>query len=333
MTAIVVDELVVRHGELTAVDGLSLSVGPGEVVALLGPNGAGKTTTVETLEGFRRPDGGTVRVLGLDPITDHRSLTPQVGVMLQQGGVYPGIRPLEALRLFASYYSRPDEPDALLERIGLTHRRHASWRQLSGGERQRLSLGLALIGRPRVAVLDEPTAGVDVGGRQAIREIVADLRADGVAVLVTTHDLVDAERSADRVVIVDRGRVVAAGTVAELVDGRGTADGRRDGRPAEIRFAAPPALDVVGLGATLDAVVTEESPGEYRVHAAPSPSTVAALTVWLADHDLALDDLRAGRQRLEDVFLRLTTPAGDGDRTGAGDRGPRLEATRSGHDR
>jgi ABC-2 type transport system ATP-binding protein len=295
--AIEVADLHVHFGPVRAVDGVSFDVAPGEVVTLLGPNGAGKTTAVETIEGYRRPDAGGVRVLGLDPVRDRRRVVPHIGVMLQAGGVYPGIRPLEAVRLFASYYEDPLDPDELLGRVGLAHRRRATFRQLSGGEQQRLSLALALVGRPRVAFLDEPTAGIDVEGRHLVRSVVRALADDGVAVLVTTHDLEDAERTSDRIVIVDHGRVVAEGTPAELL---------RVGAGDEIRFAAPPRLDTAGLGKALGAFVDEIEPGEYRVHAPPAPSTVAALTAWLAEREVPLADLRAGRQRLEDVFLRLT---------------------------
>jgi ABC-2 type transport system ATP-binding protein len=297
-----VDELGVRYGDVRAVNGVSFTVEAGDVLALLGPNGAGKTTTVETLEGYRRPSSGRVRVLGLDPIAGHDELTRRIGVMLQSGGVYPGIRPLEALELFASYYDDPDDPALLLDRVGLTHRRTSTWRRLSGGEQQRLSLALALIGKPEVAFLDEPTSGVDVAGRQLIRELIAELRQSGVTVLLTTHDLEEAERMADRIVIIDQGAVVASGTPAELM--RSTED-------AEIRFGAPPHLDTAGLGRAVNAFVDEVSPGEYKVAIAPTPNNVAAITAWLAEHDLPLADLRAGRQRLEDVFLRLTAVTGE----------------------
>jgi ABC-2 type transport system ATP-binding protein len=302
MRAIDVDELVVRYGSLTAVDHVSFSVAPGQVLALLGPNGAGKTSTVETLEGFRRPSGGRVRVLDLDPIADHRELVRRVGVMLQAGGVYPGIRPIEAVRLFGSYYDDPEDPEALLERVGLGHRRSTTWRRLSGGEQQRLSLALALVGKPEMLFLDEPTAGIDVAGRQVIRELIGELRTSGVTILVTTHDLEEAERIADRIVIIDRGEVVASGTPAELM---------RSSAHDEIRFGAPPHIDTAGLGRTLNAFVDEIAPGEYHVAMQPTPANVAALTAWLAEHELPLADLRAGRQRLEDVFLRLTAVTGE----------------------
>ena len=297
MPAIEVHELVVRYGSLVAVDRLSFVASEGELVALLGPNGAGKTSTVEALEGYRRPADGSVRVLGLDPVREHASLTSRIGVMLQSGGVYPGIRPLEVLRLFAAFYDDPLDPDEVLSMVGLSSVASTVWRRLSGGEQQRLSLGLALIGRPAVAFLDEPTAGIDPAGRQVVRSLVRQLRDSGVCVLLTTHDLEDAERLADRVLIIDHGRLVASGTPAELM----TATAGED-----IRFGAPSGLDVASLGARVGAVVEETTPGEYRVAAAASPAAVAALTAWLAENDLPLADLRAGRQTLEDVFLRLT---------------------------
>jgi ABC-2 type transport system ATP-binding protein len=300
MTVIEVAGLRITYGDLVAVDGISFTAGAGEVVALLGPNGAGKTSTISALEGYRRPAAGTVRVLGWDPVIDHAALVPRIGVMLQEGGLYPGIRTAEAVRLFAAYYDDPLDPDALLERVGLAEQAKATARRLSGGQQQRLSLALALVGRPVVAFLDEPTAGLDVEGRLLVRDVVREQREAGVCVLLATHDLAEAEKLADRVVIVDRGQLVADGTPAELMSG-----------PAEeIRFGAPPGLDVAALGLDLGAVVIEATPGEYVARVAPTPGAVAALTAWLAERDLPLADLRAGRQRLEDVFLRLTREGG-----------------------
>src|SRR5437763_573752 len=256
MGVVEVSDLTVRYGDTTAVDGLSFTADGGEVLAVLGPNGAGKTSTVETLEGYRRPTAGSVRVLGHVPVADRAAVVPHIGVMLQRGGVYPGMGSLEALRLFAAYYDDPADPDGLLELVGLRDVARTPWRRLSGGEQQRLSLALALVGRPKVAFLDEPTAGVDPAGRLAIRAVIAGLRADGVCVLLTTHELEEAERMADRVLIVDHGRVVAEGTPAELM---------RSGGGSEIRFGAPPGLDTAGLAARLRAPVVEDRPGEYRV--------------------------------------------------------------------
>ncbi|MFI5041960.1 MAG: ABC transporter ATP-binding protein, partial [Acidimicrobiales bacterium] len=297
VAAVEVSELVVRYGGVPAVNGLSLVAAAGQVTALLGPNGAGKTTTVETLEGYRRPDAGHVRVLGLDPIADNPDVRRRIGVMLQSGGVYPTMGPAEALRLFAAYYDDPLDPAALLARVGLEAAARTAWRRLSGGEQQRLSLALALVGRPEVAFLDEPTAGVDPAGRLVIREVIRELRDHGVAVVLTTHELEEAERLADRVIIIDAGRVVAAGTPAELMASGGGSD---------IRFGAPPGIDTASLAARVAATVVEIHPGEYRVDADSSPARVAALTAWLAEQNLPLADLRAGRQTLEDVFLRLT---------------------------
>jgi ABC-2 type transport system ATP-binding protein len=296
--AVEVSSLVVRYGSLTAVDGLSLTADAGQVHALLGPNGAGKTSTVETLEGYRDPAGGTARVLGLDPIADRKQLAPRIGVMLQRGGMYPGMNARDALRLTAAYYPSPADPEELLDRVGLTAVAKTPWRRLSGGEQQRLALALALVGRPDVVFLDEPTAGVDPQARITVRDIIANLAASGTCVILTTHDLDEAERVADVVTIVDHGRVVATGTPAQLMSA-GTGD--------EILFAAPSGLDVISLGTALGGVVSEVRGGEYRAAVASTPANVAALTAWLAQHDLALGDLRAGRQTLEDVFLRLTS--------------------------
>lgn len=296
--SVVVEDLVVRYGDVTAVDGVSFTADAGQVTVVLGPNGAGKTSTIEHLEGYRPAASGRTRVLGLDPIRQHRALTRQVGVMLQQGGIPTGIRPAEVLAQYAGFFADPRDPDELLATVGLEHRRRATFRRLSGGEQQRLSLALALIGRPRCVFLDEPTAGVDLDGRDLIREVIDELRSDGVAVVVTTHDLDEAARIADHVVIIDHGKVVADGSPTELMSSS----------PSDhLRFGAAPGLDTADLSAHLGAAVRETSRGEYLVDAAPSPATVAALTSWLADRDQPLADLRAERQRLDDVFRRLTS--------------------------
>jgi ABC-2 type transport system ATP-binding protein len=305
-------DLVVRYGARTAVDGLSLSAERGQVLALLGPNGAGKTSTVETLEGYRRAAAGTVRVLGLDPVADHRRVVARMGVMLQRGGVYPVMGPRRALRLFADYYDDPEDPGALLDMVGLRAVATTPWRRLSGGEQQRLSLALAVVGRPEVVFLDEPTAGVDPEGRIAVRRVITQLRARGACVMLTTHELPEAERVADDVVILARGRAVARGTVAELA-----AAGGEGG----IRFEAPAALDLAALGAALGAgagPVTEDRPGEYRVAGEATPTTLAALAQWMQDRDLPLTELRAGRRSLEEIYLRVT--AGEDEPDSAGHR-------------
>ena len=242
-----------------------------------------------------------MRVLGLDPGAQHGELVRRMGVMLQQGGIYPGIRAEEAAALFCAHYGHRRRAAELLAMVGLGERARSSWRQLSGGEQQRLSLALALAGVPEVLFLDEPTASVDVAGRQQVRSLLRSLRDEGCCIVLTTHELEEAERLADSVVIVDGGRLVATGHPGEL---------SRALPSEEIRFGAPPGLDVAGLGATLGALVREDGPGEYVVACRPEPAVVAELTAWLATHDIPLADLRAGRRRLEDVYLALTSRPG-----------------------
>ncbi len=301
--AIEVTGLEKRYGSVRAVDGLSLSIAPGAVFGLLGPNGAGKTTTVETLEGYRRPDAGEVKVLGIDPWREGSRLRPRIGVMLQDGGLYPGIRPLEALRLFASYYDDPDDPDVLLDRVGLRPVAGTLVRYLSGGERQRLSLALALVGRPSLVFLDEPTAGLDPHARATAWTLVRELRERGVTVVLTTHAMDEAEQLCDRIAIVDHGRLVASGTPAELTTVV-EADEVRVSTRARIDHAALATALGLGTGG-----VSEVRAAEYVVRAAATPELVASLTAWLRDHDVVIDELRTGKRTLEEVFLRLT---GDG---------------------
>ena len=305
MPSIECSDLVVRYGGLTAVDGLSLTAEAGRVLALLGPNGAGKTSTVETLEGYRAGASGKIRVLGLDPRADHGALVKRMGVMLQKGGVYPVMGPGRALRLFASYYDEAEDPEELLDRVGLRSVARTPWRRLSGGEQQRLSLALALVGRPEVVFLDEPTAGVDPEGRLAIREVIRELRGRGVCIVLTTHELPEAEHLADEVIILAGGRAVARGTVAELI-GRGSGPG--------IRFGAPPGIDRPELAGALGVApgeITEERPGHYAVAGGASAATVAALAAWLDDRNLALSDLRTGTGSLEEAYLEAVKRTGE----------------------
>ena len=186
-----------RYGDVTAVDGLDLTFARGRVLALLGPNGAGKTTTIEMCEGFVRPDGGELRVLGLDPTKSADELRTRVGIMLQGGGAYPGVRVGEMLEHVASYSANPLDPEWLLEVVGLQRHRKTSYRRLSGGQQQRLSLACALVGRPELVFLDEPTAGMDAQSRLAVWDLVDSLRRDGVTVVLTTHLMDEAEALAD----------------------------------------------------------------------------------------------------------------------------------------
>jgi ABC-2 type transport system ATP-binding protein len=299
--AVVVRDLVKRYGDRTAVDGISFEVAPGEVFALLGPNGAGKTTTVEILEGFRRPDGGNVRVLGLDPAREGERLRGSIGVMLQEPGLYPLLKPPEIVRLFAAYYPKPEGPEpaeTLLDRVGLADAAvlRTPFRRLSRGERQRVSLAVALVGRPRLAFLDEPTAGLDPAARIRTEAIVGELRTAGVTILLTTHDLAQAERLADRVAIIDAGRIVAIGTPRELL---GVVD--------TLRFVAPPGLPVAELSAELAMTVAEETAGAYILDGQVSPALVAALAAALARRHVLAREIRVGPGSLEALFLRLTS--------------------------
>ena len=299
MSAVEVQGLTVRYGDLVAVDNVSFTAEAGAVTTVLGPNGAGKTSTIEVCEGYRKAAGGTVRVLGLDPAAQQRRLGERVGVMLQEGGVYPSARVLDTVRHYCRLHDRGADPSSLVQQVGLVDRAKATWRRLSGGERQRLSLALALAARPEVVFLDEPTSGVDLHGRQAIREIIRSLADGGCAVLLATHELDEAERLADRVLIFDSGQVVADGTLAELRKGHD-----------EIRFRSAPDLDLHALAASIGMVASRVGHDEYVIDAPPHPRLMAQLTAWLAEQGHPITDMRAGAQRLEDVFRRLTSQEG-----------------------
>ena len=248
--AVEISGLVKNYGRTAAVTGLSMRAERGQVTAVLGPNGAGKTTTIEVCEGYRRPDGGTVRVLGLDPVRDARRLRPRVGVMLQSGGIPTTARAADYLTVMSRFYARPIEPATLLDRLGLTESARTPFRRLSGGQQQRLSLAAAIIGRPDLVFLDEPTAGLDPQARHATWDLIAGLRESGATVILTTHYLEEAERLADYVVIVDHGAVVTQGTPAELTGSQG-----------QLRFRAEPGLDTSGLnGALPTGALVKESP-------------------------------------------------------------------------
>jgi ABC-2 type transport system ATP-binding protein len=211
-----------RYGGVVAVDGLDLTIDRGTITAVLGPNGAGKTTTLETCEGYRRPQAGAVRVLGLDPATQRRELLPRIGVMLQQGGAWSGVRAREMLRHVASLHAHPLDAEALGQRLGLAECGRTPYRRLSGGQQQRLGLAMAVVGRPELVFVDEPTAGMDPQARHTTWDLLRGLRGAGVAVVLTTHYIEEAERLADVVHIIDRGRLVISGTPAAL-----TGDGAR----------------------------------------------------------------------------------------------------------
>jgi len=292
--------LAKRFGSTTAVDGLDLRLASGQVLALLGPNGAGKTTTIEICEGFQRRDAGSVRVLGLDPATDSERLRPRIGVMPQGGGAYPGVRAGEMLALVAACAANPVDPAWLIDVLGLAAARRTPYKRLSGGQQQRLSLACALVGRPELVFLDEPTAGLDPQARRLVWDLVAALRTDGVSVLLTTHAMEEAEELADQVVIIDRGRVVAQGSPRQLTAEQPDA--------ARLRFRAQPGLDTTQLCAALpdDCRIAELTPGAYLLSGKVDPQVVSAVTTWCAQQGVLAEELHVGRRSLEDVFLELT---------------------------
>jgi ABC-2 type transport system ATP-binding protein len=291
-----------RYGEITAVDGLSLRVEEATVTAILGPNGAGKTTTLETCEGYRIPQAGAVRVLGLDPVRQHGELAPRLGVMLQSGGAWSGVRAEEMLRYVASLYANPLPFDQLVDRLGLRSCGRTPYRRLSGGQQQRLSLAMAIVGRPEIVFLDEPTAGLDPQSRRATWELVEQLVGDGVTVVLTTHYMEEAERLASRVVVVDAGRVIASGSPDELMSA---------GARNTLRFSAKPGLHIEELRWALpeEYSVIEEPAGTYRVEGEVTPHILATVTAWCAALDVMPEDLVVDKHSLEDVFLELTGKA------------------------
>jgi ABC-2 type transport system ATP-binding protein len=294
--------LVMRYGRKTAVDRLDLTVDRGTITAVLGPNGAGKTTTLETCEGFRRPHHGTVRVLGLDPYRDRRALLPRIGVMLQHGGAWTGVRAEEMLHHVAALHAHPLSVPMLVDRLGLGACGRTPYRRLSGGQKQRLALAMALVGRPELLFVDEPTAGMDPQARRDTWDLLREVRADGVTTVLTTHYLDEAERLADLVHIIDRGVVIASGTPDELT----RASGQRTLRVTATTPLPPLAHETLAaeLGSLGDVhmidAVTVLVTGELEAKA------LVVVTQWCERHDVHLDSLSFGRHNLEDVFLRLT---------------------------
>ncbi len=289
--AISVENVTKVYDGREAVSDLSFSVASGTITALLGPNGAGKTTTVEMLEGYHRPDRGRVEVLGCDPVADAKEIKPRMGLMLQTGGIYPGAHPDEILNLFSRLYPNSRDPKELLQLVGLQDETHKTYRRLSGGQQRRLALAVALIGRPDVVFLDEPTAGMDPKARQLTYRVVHDLRDRGATVLLTTHLIDEAEDLADQVVIIDRGRLVARGSPTELM---ASSHG--------IRFGAQSNLDLSTTPRELGNVEQTRA-GHYLAHCEPTPVTLACLATWASTRGILLRYTQSGSRSLEDVFL------------------------------
>jgi ABC-2 type transport system ATP-binding protein len=298
--AVVVEGVHKRYGDRVALDDVALQVASGELVAVLGPNGAGKTTTVEIVEGYRRADTGMVRVLGEDPARAGRSLRARVGLMLQAGGIDLRARPLETIVQYARFHEDPRDPGELLDVLGLRPVAATPFRRLSGGERQRLGFALALVGRPDVLILDEPTAGMDPEARGVVRGLIGEQRAAGVAILLTSHDLTDVERLADRIVVLVSGRIAATGTPAELASGL---------RP-RLRFRLDRVLgtdDLARLGAAVGATVRPTGDDAWLEVAdrRPSPDLVAAVAEACRAEDRLIVESRAVGGSLEEAYLDL----------------------------
>jgi ABC-2 type transport system ATP-binding protein len=302
---IVVDHVTKRYGARLVVDGVSFDVRPGEVVALLGPNGAGKTTTAEIIEGYRRADSGSVRVLGTDPWGGGRSHRARVGVMLQSGGFDMRARPAETIRQYAAFHADGLASDALIDDLGLSAATKTPYRRLSGGERQRLAFAVALVGRPDVLILDEPTAGMDPEARAMVRGRILAARGEGRAILLTSHELADVERLADRICVLVDGRIVAAGTPAELA-------ARLTPR---LRFGldrrlSPEELEALALAVGARVVARGGLSGYEVVGTSPSPPLLAALADWSAANERLITWSRATGGSLEEAYLDLLAVPG-----------------------
>lgn len=293
-----VENLVKRYGNLEAVSGVSFTVEEGEVFGLLGPNGAGKTTTVEILEGLRTLDAGRVSVCGLDPQRNSGQLKNEIGAALQSTSLPDKLRVFEALRLFASFYSRRRDPEELLRRFGLEDKRDAFYSKLSGGQKQRLALAMALVNDPRVLFFDEPTAGLDPQVRREIYDIIEELRREKKTIVMTTHYIEEAERLCDRVAIVDHGKVIAMGTPRELKERSG------DKTRIEVRLAKP---ESVATLQSLDGVSDcRNLNGAYVLHCQRPPQAIVALVKHLEAQGNELVSLEIATPSLEDVFIELT---------------------------
>ena len=296
--SVVVENLSVSYGDLVAVDNVSFEAPSGGVTVILGPNGAGKTSTIEVCEGFRTAKSGSVRVLGLDPVSDHRALTERMGVMLQGGGVYPSARVRDVVSHFCALHNKGVNATELVERVGLSNRSTSTWRKLSGGEQQRLSLALALAAVPDVIFLDEPTSGVDIDGRDIIADIIRDLAARGTTVVLASHDMAEAEKVATHAVLFNSGRVIASGEILTLLTSR-----------KHLRFTSSVGLVPAELAVSINSPVVAIGDGVYEVASEPTPQLMTRISQWLADNSHPLLGVDMGTESLEDTYRRLTRGA------------------------
>ena len=313
--------LVKRYGTTVALGGLDLSVREGEIFGILGPNGAGKTTTLELIEGLRAPDAGSVRVAGLDPIADGAALRRLIGVQLQTTALFDTLSARELIALFANLYGADasvGRVDALLALVGLTDKSRSRTHQLSGGQRQRLAIALALVNRPRIAILDEPTTGLDPAARRALWQTIRGIRGEGTTVLLTTHFMDEAETLCDRVAIIDHGRLITSGPPAALVRDLGLAATIR----ASVGAGTLPAATLSTLPAVLGAEVASlAGQATLLLRSGDAQATLVGLLALAAAHGVHLTDLGSRQATLEDVFLTLTGRQYEGDpAAGIGER-------------
>jgi ABC-2 type transport system ATP-binding protein len=296
--SVVVENLSVSYGDLVAVDNVSFEAPSGGVTVILGPNGAGKTSTIEVCEGFRTAKSGSVRVLGLDPVSEHRALTERMGVMLQGGGVYPSARVRDVVSHFCALHNKGVNATQLVERVGLSNRSTGTWRKLSGGEQQRLSLALALAADPEVIFLDEPTSGVDIDGRDIIADIIRDLATRGTTVVLASHDMAEAEKVATHAVLFNSGKVIASGEILKLLTSR-----------KHLRFTSSVGLVPAELAVSINSPVVAIGDGVYEVASEPTPQLMTRISQWLADNSHPLLGVDMGTESLEDTYRRLTRGA------------------------
>lgn len=297
LPALEVCDLVVEYSTgketVRAVDHASFSALPGAVTAVVGPNGAGKTSSIEACEGYRSSYQGLITVLGMHPLRDHSALTHRMGVMLQGGGIYPSARVEETVRHFCALYDDAIDPLCLIEQVGLAGLERRTWRALSGGEKQRLSFALAMSGQPDIVFLDEPTAGVDIDGREMIRALLRQLAERGCAVILATHELDEAERCADDVVVFDGGKVVHQSSLSTLL-----------GAARQIRFTTSSTFDEASLAADIGLPITRRDE-TYVVEGSSDTALISRIESWLAGIDVLLTGVQAGGRRLEDAVRDL----------------------------
>ncbi|MCP3996741.1 MAG: ABC transporter ATP-binding protein [bacterium] len=296
MPAIEVENLTKTYGGVNVVDGISFHVDEGEIFGIVGPNGAGKTTTVESVAGLRRPDSGSISVLGMDPQRDRLELTQRLGVQLQESALQDRIRVAEVLDLYASFYDHPADWRELLGRLGLEEKENANYSSLSGGQKQRLAVALALVGSPEIAILDELTTGLDPQARRSVWGTIEQIRDNGVTVVLVTHFMEEAERLCDRVMVVAQGQVTAIDTPAGLVE--------RMGGACRIRFRPSVHVEDEALTSLSDVDSLVRSGDQIEI--VGGGDVVHAVTSLLAQRQIIAHDLRIEQDNLEDAYLSLT---------------------------